>query len=719
MSIAERSSLSRRKLLETGAAAGVILVAGRLGSDEVLGQGAAADTAALNAWIAVNRDGTVTLQCAHSEMGQGIETTFAAILADELEADWTRVKVVFSPAAPPFRHPVYNWQFTGNSESIRSYHALLRKMGAAAREMLVAAAAARFKVEPAALTTREGVVRHAQSGRSIGYGTLAADAAKLPVPETPKLKPASEWRLVGNGRSLPRIDIPAKVDGTAVYGIDVKVPGMVHAAVISAPTIGGTIASVDDALVRAMAGVLAVVPLGSAVAVLAEHWWQARVAIEKLSVSWSDGQAGRFDTGFIDGLYRKALAGDAWAVAEHHGDAAAVLKRATRVLEAEYWSPWQSHAPMEPMNATVSVTADGATVWAPTQGPQMAQVVLAAVLKIDPEKVTVNRTYLGGGFGRRLLADYIAQAALCSKAVGRPVKLIWHREEDFKQDVYRPGFLTRIRASVGSDGLPLALHQRIVAPTILGPVSPVPLKPGDVDQLAVEGARELPYAIANNHVDYHMLQVPVPTMVWRTTGFGPNTFVLETVLDELAGWSKQDPYRYRRRLLVRNAAALAVLDRAAALANWGKAPKGRFQGIAFADCFGTYLCQIVEISLVKGAVKLHKVVSVADPGRVFDRTNAASNIEGGVMWGLTATLYSELTFEAGHVRERNFDDFAIAQMSDTPEMVTEFLEGREGLGGIGEIGPVCVGPALANALAAATGRRHRILPLARAGVRMA
>ena len=439
MSIAERSTLSRRKLLETGAAAGVILVAGRLGSDEVLGQGAAVDTAALNAWIAVNRDGTITLQCAHSEMGQGIETTFAAILADELEGDWTRVKVVFSPAAPPFRHPVYNWQFTGNSESIRSYHALLRKMGAAAREMLVAAAAARFKVEPSALTTREGVVRHAQSGRSIGYGTLAADAAKLPVPETPKLKPASEWRLVGNGRSLPRIDIPAKVDGTAVYGIDVKVPGMVHAAVISAPTIGGTITSVDDALVRTMSGVLAVVPLGSAVAVVAEHWWQARVAIEKLSVSWSDGQAGRFDTGFIDGLYRKALAGDAWAVAEHHGDAAAVLKRATRVLEAEYWSPWQSHAPMEPMNATVSVTADSATVWAPTQGPQMTQVVLAAVLKIDPEKVTVNRTYLGGGFGRRLLADYTAQAALCSKAVGRPVKLIWHREEDFKQDVYRPG----------------------------------------------------------------------------------------------------------------------------------------------------------------------------------------------------------------------------------------------------------------------------------------
>ena len=712
-----RWTLSRRTLLKTGGAAGVILVAGRLATNEVFAQGAVATTTPLNAWIAISSDGGVTLQCAHSEMGQGILTTFAAILADELEADWTRVKVVLSPAAPPYRHPLYNWQFTGNSESIRTYHALLRKMGAAAREMLIAAAAARFKVAPNTLVAREGVVRHAPSARAIGYGALATEAAKLPLPAAPKLKSESDWRLVGGGRSLPRIDIPSKIDGSAEYGIDVKVSGMVHAAVVSAPTIGGKVVSVDESSVRGRPGVLAVVPLGNAVAIVAEHWWQARTALEKLAVKWADGPAGRFDSTFIDGLYRNALAGNAWAVAEHHGDPEGALSRAKRVLDVEFWSPWQSHAPMEPMNATVSVTADGATVWAPTQGPQMAQVVLAALLGIGPDKVTVNRTYLGGGFGRRLLADYIAQAALCSKAVGRPVKMIWHREEDFKQDVYRPGFLTRIRACVAADGLPLALHQRIVAPTIVGPVSPVPLKPGDVDQLSVEGARELAYAIPNSQVDYHMLQVPIPTMVWRTTGFGPNTFVVESTIDELAGWSKEDPYRYRRRLLARNPAALAVLDRAATLANWGKAAKGRFQGIAFADCFGAYLCQIVELSLAKDVVKLHKVVSVADPGKVFDTVNAAGNIEGGVMWGYTAALLSEVNFEAGHVRERNFEDFAIAQLSDAPEMVTEFLERREGLGGIGEIGPVCVAPALTNALAAATGRRHRNLPLARAGLR--
>jgi isoquinoline 1-oxidoreductase beta subunit len=626
---------------------------------------------------------------------------------------------VVSPAAAPYRHPTYDWQFTGNSESIRTYHALLRKMGAAAREMLISAAAARFDVAASTLVAREGTVRHAPSARAIGYGVLAVEAAKLPAPEAPKLKPESDWRLVGGGRSLPRIDIPAKIDGSATYGIDVKVPGMVHAAVVSAPTIGGKVGSLDESSVRGLPGVLAVVPLGSAVAIVAEHWWQARTALEKLAVTWADGPGGRFDSIFLDGLYRKALDGNAWAVAEHHGDSEGTLSRAKRVLDAEFWSPWQSHAPMEPMNATVSITSEDATVWAPTQGPQMAQVVLAAVLGISPDKVTVNRTYLGGGFGRRLLADYIAQAALCSKVVGKPVKLIWHREEDFKQDVYRPGFLTRIRASVGADGLPLALHQRIVAPTILGPVSPVPLKPGDVDQLAVEGARELAYAIPHNHVDYHMLQVPIPTMVWRTTGFGPNTFVVESVIDELAGWSKQDPYRYRRRLLARNPSALAVLDRAATLANWGKAPKGRFQGIAFADCFGAHLCQIAELSLANGIIKLHKVISVADPGKVFDRANAIGNIEGGVMWGYTATLLSELTFEAGHVRERNFDDFAIAQLSDAPELVTDFLERREGIGGIGEIGPVCVAPAITNALAAATGQRYRNLPLARAGLRTA
>jgi len=715
------AAVSRRDLLHGLAAGAVVLVAGR--GNEVFAQSAATggtpinalpiNALPINAWIAIAPDGTVTLQCAHSEMGQGISTTFAAIIADELEADWSRCEVVFSPAAPPYRHPVYNWQFTGNSESIRSYHALIRKMGAAAREMLIAAASDRLSVPTTELAARSGVVRHAGSGRSVGFGEIAAAAAEKPVPAEPLMKSESEWRLVGGGRSLPRRDVPAKVEGSAVFGIDVKVPGMVYAAVASAPTIGGKLVSVDQASARGMAGVIKIVPLGGAVAVVAEHYWQARLALAKLTANWQPGEGGAFDDGALETMYRNALAGDAgWVEAEKHGDAPAALAASRGVIEAEYRSPWLSHAPMEPMNATVSVTDAGVTVWAPTQGVQMTQIVLANVLQVPPDTVTVNRMYLGGGFGRRLLADFVAQAALCSKAVGRPVKLIWSREEDIRQDWFRPAFLGRVRAMLAPDGLPAAIHHRLVAPSILAPVSPTPIKPGMVDGLAVEGLVEHPYKIPHRRVDYQMLEVPIPTMVLRTTGHGPNNFALESFVDELARAAGADPYQYRRRLLADDPVALAVLERAATLANWGRAAAGRFQGMAFADGFGSYLCQVVELSILDGAIKLHKIVSVCDPGRVLDRVNAASMIEGGVVWGLSATLYSEITFGGGRPRQANFDGYRVATLPDTPELVTDFLENRKTIGGLGEIGPVCIPAALCNALFSATGHRHRRLPLA-------
>jgi isoquinoline 1-oxidoreductase subunit beta len=706
------STLSRRDVLNGVAASSAVIVVGRLAQTEVLAQ-SSASAAAINAYVAIAPDGRVTLQCAHSEMGQGIYTTFAAIIADELEADWSKCDVVFSPAAPPYRHPVINWQFTGNAESIRSYHALIRKMGAAAREMLIAAAADRLRVPPAELIAREGMVRHAASRRAIGFGEIATAAAAKPVPAEPRVKPESEWRIVGGGRSLPRRDVPAKVEGSAVFGIDIKVPGMVHAAVASAPMIGGKIASIDEASVGGVNGVIKVVSLDNAVAVVAEHYWQARLALERLKVSWQPGPGGSFDDVALDAMYRNALAGDTgWAEAEKQGDALGTLAGSSRVIEAEYRSPWLSHAPMEPMNATVSVTDAGVTVWAPTQGMQMTQIVLARALQIAPEKITIHRTYLGGGFGRRLLADFVLQAALCSKVVGRPVKLIWAREEDIKQDWFRPAFLDQVRATLGADGLPAAIHHRLVAPSILAPVSPRPIMPGTVDGLAVEGLVEHPYRIPHRRVDYHMLQVPIPTMVLRTTGHGPNNFALESFIDELAHAAGRDPYQYRRLLLAANPAALAVLDRAAALANWGQAGPGRYQGIAFAEAFGSDLCQVVELSMVDGAVKLHRITSVCDPGRVLDRVNATSMIEGGVVWGLSAALYSEITFDRGQVRAANFDRYRVVTLPDAPELVTDFLENRSAVGGLGEVGPVCVPAALCNALFAATGQRHRRLPLA-------
>jgi isoquinoline 1-oxidoreductase beta subunit len=712
---------SRRNVLQSLAAGATVLVAGRAGTLDLFAQDAGG--AAINAYVAIAPDGSVILQCAQSEMGQGIATTFTAILADELEADWSKCTTVFSPAAfspggEPFRNPRINWQFTGNSESISSFHPLLRKMGAAAREMLIAAAADRLGVPVAELTARAGMVRHDKSNRAIGFGEVAAAAAAAkPVPSEPHVKPESEWRIVGHGRSLPRNDIPAKVAGQAIFGIDVKVPGMAHAAVMSAPAIGGQPSAIDEAAVAGMAGVLKVVRLDGAVAVVAEHYWQARLALAKLKVDWQPGPAGAFDHAAIEAMYRKAMDGDTgWAEAETRGDALAVLAAGSRVLEAEYQSPWTAHAPMEPMNATVEVTGDGATVWAPVQGPQLVQIVLSNVLKVAPGKVTVNRTYLGGGFGRRLLADFVAQAALCAQAAGRPVKLIWSREEDIRQDWYRPAFLAHLRAALGPDGYPVAIHTKLVAPTILRPVSPEPVKPGTVDGLAVEGLVDHPYSVPNRRSDYNMLEVPIPTMVLRTTGHGPNNFAVESFTDELAHAARSDPYQYRRHLLRDDPTALAVLDRAAALARWGKAPSGHFQGISIVDGFGSCLCQVAELSLVRGAIKLHKVISVADAGRVLDRVNAVSMIEGGVVWGLSVALYSALTFDQGRPRETNFDRYRVATLPDVPELVTDFLENRKAIGGLGEIGPVCVPAALCNALFAATGKRIRRLPLAREGV---
>jgi isoquinoline 1-oxidoreductase subunit beta len=706
--------ISRRSLVKAGAA---LVVAGRLGTCELFAQTALQRETAINAWIAIASDGKVTLQCAHSEMGQGISTTFAAVIADELEADWERCEVVFSPAAEAYRHPIYNWQFTGNAESIRSYHALIRRMGAAAREMLIAAAADKFGVSPSELIAHKGRVLHQASKRAIGFGEIAAEAAAQPVPAEPRVKPESEWRFVGAGRSLPRRDIPAKVMGTAEFGMDIRVPGMVYAAVQSSPTIGGTVGSIDDASARAMPGVIGVVPLGSAVAVVAQHYWQARLSLEKLRITWQPGLGVDVNDVGLEARYRAALTGTAgWAQAEKRGNGAEALATSDRMIEAEYEAGWVSHAPMEPMNATVSVTEDVVTVWAPTQGMQMTQVVLASVLKVAPEKITIHRSYLGGGFGRRLLADFVAQAALCSKAVGRPVKVVWSREEDIKQDWFRPTFLLKSRATLRADGLPEAIHHRLVAPTILAPVSPTPIRPGMVDGLAVEGLAEHPYKVANVQVDYHMLQVPIPTMVLRTTGHGPNNFAFESLIDELAMRAGVDAYEYRRRLLADNAAGLAVLERAAQLANWGKALAGRHQGLAFADAFGSYLCQVIELSIADSAIKLHKITSICDPGRVLDRTNAVSMIEGGVVWGFSTALYSAITFADGHTRERNFDRYRVATLPDTPELVTDFLENRRNLGGLGEVGPVCIPAALGNALFAATGKRYRRLPLSRDGI---
>lgn len=706
--------LDRRKLM---AGAGSALVAANMRSGMVWAAHAAPASAIINAYVAIASDGIVTIQCAHSEMGQGIVTTWCAIIADELEADWSRVRFEFSPVAPAYQHPIFKWQFTGNSESIRSYHNMIRKMGAAARTMLLEAGAAQFGVPTAEVVAREGTVIHERSGQSLGFGALASDAAQITVKGEPAVKPRSEWRLVGNGRSLARLDVPPKVTGEAVFGMDVQISGMVYAAVQSADTIGGTVGHIDDGETKAMPGVIAVVPLGTAVAVIAEHYWQARVALDALKIRWKPGLAAGLDDARLRALFEGAHQSDRdWAVAAQKGDPLSAIDASDRKVEARYVSPWLSHAALEPMNATVEVRSDGVTAWVPTQGSQMTEIVLSSVLGIKPEQVTVKRTYIGGGFGRKLLADVTAHAAVCSKAVGRPVQLIWHREEDIKLDWFRPMFDCKLVASLDANGMPSALHARLVAPTILSPILPAPIEPGTVDELCVEGLVDSPYEWPTVCVEHNMLQVPIPTMVLRPTGHGPNNFALESFIDELASLAKIDPLAYRQRLLSENRAALGVLNLAAELAGWGKNEKGRHLGLAFADCFGCYLAQIVDLSVTEAGVCIHRVISVADPGPVLDRVNAISTIEGGVVWGLSAALYSEIHFEGGHTRERNYDGYRVVTLPDVPELVTDLVEGREAIGGLGEVGPVCIPAAFNNAIFAATGKRYRELPMTRHGV---
>jgi isoquinoline 1-oxidoreductase beta subunit len=679
---------------------------------------------ALNAWLRIQPSNVTTILLSQAEMGQGVQTTLPAIIADELGADWSLVEVENAPADPAYRNPRSNWQFTGNAESVRSFFGLLRQMGAAGREMLIAAAARRWRVPVAQCAAERSHVVHARSGRRLSFGELARDAAALPVPASPRLKSPAEWTLLG--QALPRRDIPAKATGTAVFGIDLELDGMAHAAVTLCPVFGGDVDTVDESSVTAMPGVLGVVRIPGGVAVVAETYWQARRALDRLSVTWNEGPHAGLSSATLDQTYRETLAGERWTAVVDEGDApaaiAAARARGERVVSAEYSSTWQSHAPMEPMNCTARVTDGGCEIWGPTQGQEMAQIKVAAALGIPRERVRVERTYLGGGFGRRLIADYAVQAALVARAAGRPVKILWSREEELRHGPYRPRVLHRLEAALGSDGQPAALAQKLVTPTILSAVigSGKVFRFPEVDPSCVEGLRHMRYALPRARLDLHLLDVPIPTMVWRTTGYGPNVFALECFVDELAHAAGQDPYEYRRALLLAHAdnqRALGVLDRVTREAGWTEPRPGRHQGLAFAHAYDSYIAQVVEISLpAPDTIEIHRVVSAVDCGHVLDPRIASSVIEGGVVWGLSQALISEITFERGRAVQSNFDDYRLLALPETPRTEVHFIDSQAAPGGLGELGPITVTPALCNAIFAATGKRYRTLPLSRHGV---
>ena len=681
---------------------------------------------AVTAWVRITPDNQVAVIVSQGEIGQGISTTLPAILADELGADWSRVKLEtapFSSTATAYRNPKLNWMFTGNSESIESFYDLMRKTGAAAREMLTQAAATRWGVGVHACRAEDSTVIHAASGKRVTFGELASDAARLPVPDKPTLRASSELKLIG--RSLPKVDVPSKVDGSAVFGIDFSVPGMLVAAIRTAPTIGGAMKSFDEAAIRNAPGVRGVVPVQNGIAVVADTYWQARIALAAAKLEFDAGPNATLDSATLRAAYRKALDEGPWATPVNHGDGAKALRGAAHAISQDYENPFAAHATMEPMNCTAFVTPDKCEIWAPTQGQELTFVALKSMLGMRDDQITVNRTpYIGGGFGRRLLPDFAIQAALVSKAVGKPVKLIWDREEDLRHDWYRPATMVRLTAALGKDGTPTALAARVVSPTILLPVFPpidATLKEKGFDPSAMEGMMETLYDIPRRTVDFHLLKIPIPTSVMRTTGYGPNMFAFESFIDELALAAGKDPvqFRYRRRLLRKNPRALAVLDRAAVLGGWGKPlPNGDGRGIAFTDAFGALLAQVIEVHVKGPDVRVKHITSVVDCGRALDPGIAANNIEGGAVFGL-AYCKTEVTFKSGRAEQENLNSYELPYLAETPQFRTEFINGGEKIGGIGEVGPITVPPALANAIFAASGRRIRSMPLSRHDLRFA
>ena len=680
----------------------------------------AAGEVELTAWVRVTASRSIELVVSQAEMGQGITTTLPAILADELGANWSEVRLVTAPFRAAYRHPKYDWMFTGNSESIQSFYQVMRTMGAAAREMLVAAACSQWRCASAECRTENSFVVHKRSMRRLHFADLAVAAAQLPVPATPALRPNSELKLVG--RALPRVDVPDKVTGKALFGTDWAVPGMLVAAVRTVPAIGTRLVSFDAAQAKGMPGVRAVPPIPNGVAVVAQRYWQAARALKTIHFELAATDASSAaDSSVIEKQYQDILNSGPWvpvipvpanASGAHRADDA-------QSLEAIYFSPFAAHATMEPMNCVASVTAERCDIWAPTQGQDLARVALQYALGMAPEKIFVNRTpYLGGGFGRRLLPDFVVQAALIARAVGAPVKVIWDREEDMRRDSFRPASTLRLRAELDAVGAPVSLHAQLVSPTILLPVFPLIQKTLDekgIDPSALEGLLELPYRFDAYGVDFHLAKMPIPTSVMRTTGYGPNLFAVECFVDELVHRAKLDPLQLRLKLLAHDTDAVRVLQRLAVLSQWGQPlPKGRARGMAFASAFGSLIGMVVDLQVQDNTVHLLRTTTVVDCGQVLDPGIARAGIEGGIVFGM-AYCKAEVTFKEGLVQQDNFTTYTMPYLAETPEMVVEFMASKRALGGVGEVSPVTVPPAIANALFSATGKRVRSMPLARNG----
>ena len=704
-----RIELTRREFLEVTSAAGAGLVIAFSLPGCAGERGPSAAPTPLNAWLRIGDDESILVIVDRSEMGQGVTTSLPMLLADELEADWSSIRIEFAPAAQEYVNPLFGMQGTGGSTSVRAGWMPLRKAGAQARQMLISAAAQEWGVEPSECRAERGAVIHAPSRRRVTYGRLVAAAATLPVPADPPLKDPNEWKIIGTRAA--RLDTPAKVDGSAQFGIDVKVPGMLVAVVARCPVFGGKVKSFDATKAQAVPGVRHVVQISTGVAVVADGYWPATQGRDALTVEWDEGPNARVSSETIERLFTQRAA-RAGAVARHSGSPDAALSSAATRHEAVYQAPFLAHATMEPMNTTAHVRADGVDIWSPTQFQTGAQQMGAGIGGVTPDKVQVHTTYLGGGFGRRFELDFIQEALEASKAVSAPVKVVWSREDDVQHEYYRPASYHRLRAGLGANGGPVAWSHRVVAPSIMARVFPDTVKNG-LDQEAVEGAVELPYGIPNVHVDYVLTDTGIPVGFWRSVNHSYNAFVVESFIDELAHAAKQDPFEYRRGLLAGAPRYLAALELAASKAGWGSPPPaGRSRGIAVHKAFESFVAEVAEVSVAAdGTVKVHRVVCAVDCGPVVNPSIVEAQMESGIVYGLTAALYGEIAIERGRVVQSNFHDYPMLRMAEMPQVEVHIVPSTDAQGGVGEPGTPPIAPAVCNAIFAATGKRIRNLPI--------
>ena len=676
------------------------------------GGGGERDEFAPNAFVRVAPDGQVTVIVNKAEMGQGVCTSLAMLVAEELDADWSRVGFEFAPVGDAYVHPGFGLQLTGGSTSVAGMSEPLRKAGAAARAMLVAAAAQLWGVEPGACRTEKGVVLHEASGRRAGYGELAGAAAAQPVPQDVPLKDPSRYLLLG--RPTRRLDAPAKVAGTALFSLDVNRPGMLVALVERPPTFGGTVHSVDAEAARAVPDVVAVAAIDAGVAVIARGFWAAKKGREALRIEWDPGPHAALDTDTLREEFR-LMATAPGAIAHQAGDPPAALRSASQVLIAEYELPYLAHAPMEPLNCVVDLQADRCEIWAGSQFQTVDRAAAARAAGLAPEQVQIHTTFMGGGFGRRAnpASDFIVEGVQVARAAGAPVKLMWTREDDLRGGWYRPMWHSRISAALDAGGRISAWTHTIVGQSITAgtPFEPFTIKDG-IDSTSVEGAVDLPYAIPNVQVDLHSPAVGVPAQWWRSVGHSHTAFVVECFLDELAAASKTDPLTLRLQLLDGQPRMKAVLQRAAAEAGWDSpAPAGRARGLALHHSFETTVAQVAEVSLEGGQPRVHRVTCAVDCGRVVNPDGVAAQLEGAVGFGLTAVLHGAITLREGRVQQSNFHDYRMLRIPGMPQVDVHIVPSDERSTGVGEPGVPPVAPAVCNAFFALTGKRIRRLPL--------